>query len=1222
MEADYAVQISTQSYLNISSNNAYNFGIGDFTLTALFQTQSSGTIISSKTTNGQSQDNAGWLLVLKPDGSFKMATDDSFQFYEVCSKKTSALDGSWHSVAAVRDSGEISIYFDGVLLAVTPNKSKNTTQTPLNISNNTRVLIGNCDQSQEPYRQFVGMIEDVSIWNRALDQSDIKRTMFNMISPEDEGLVGFWEFNKNFNDSSTTRNSITPIGSIRWASVFNCVWAESVNKYAYCAIDLEQDIKPDIGAKINCGGIIIVPPCDKYNFGIGDFTLTALFQTQSSGTIISSKTTNGQSQDNAGWLLVLKPDGSFKMATDDSFQFYEVCSQKTSALDGSWHSVAAVRDSGEISIYFDGVLLAVTPNKSKNTTQTPLNISNNTRVLIGNCDQSQEPYRQFVGMIDDVTIWKRALPIDQIQWTRFSQITSDSPYYSDLVGYWKMDNDFNDSSVIGNHGTSNGSVNFDKVYYVSSRYQTIKVDKGTPFLYGALLDKSSDTASFPKGAYLKVFRPDGTQLNTETCTENLFVHLEGKSVSAFIVQDPVPGEWKFYLEASQNIPVLFSLQTTPTKDIPGTISNALNDLYGHVPLSHARLMALNDNNALNSFTRSWSDVARWAGMTIVAVSAVIAIPTQLLFRVGISLGIKTTFFELLGLQTEIVNECYEAASIIGIPSSLITGDQSSGSVSLVVDGEAYFPLFRDLLLAVSAGHYEPNGITLPDSPTFENLMKKISDAGKTAYVLMWDTNRFYDVMQSCKDLRYFKQWLIEGDPSVNQQTKISLEKLSNVSVALEDYRAFWSLVPLNSQHQKITIVSVNNIKCALVGGFNIFTNYWDDQDHPMYDRNNFHAWHDTAVFLQGPVVDMIEKEFDRRWRITKIDASVDDCGTYAKVACWQIDHDGLFDNTSRFPYKNPVTKDYQYPIDVLITNSQYSSTPITKIKDKIIERIRTAQQYMYFENFAFHDADLVKEIIQKLKGSKKDFRCIININHPTKGNDNDDQNLQFYMSRIAFGALILSTDQWSVLHLNDKKINRFDCSDYHVDLPDNKPIEYATFVYKNACSDEIKTIPIRDSLKNIETMPDCKIILSSPVRYFDSLEPNLEKFQLPGLSPNFRSIYVHSKLAIFDDSYVIVGSANFTTRSMMYDGECSVGINSNVKAKEIREAIFQHWGVTARVDTEKSIAKQWYTTMNEFACKPSKGVGVVPLSIGALYTGPLKWTARYFEFVSELSKLS
>ena len=72
-------------------------------------------------------------------------------------------------------------------------------------------------------------------------------------------------------------------------------------------------------------------------------------------------------------------------------------------------------------------------------------------------------------------------------------------------------------------------------------------------------------------------------------------------------------------------------------------------------------------------------------------------------------------------------------------------------------------------------------------------------------------------------------------------------------------------------------------------------------------------------------------------------------------------------------------------------------------------------------------------------------------------------------------------------------------------------------------------------------------------------------FVIASLTNGTSDIYVHSKLLIVDDEFVLIGSANVGQRSMTFDGELDVGIvdSNNTFAKECRKALWsEHLGVS------------------------------------------------------------
>lgn len=107
--------------------------------------------------------------------------------------------------------------------------------------------------------------------------------------------------------------------------------------------------------------------------------------TSQPGTLVSRK----ESASTPGWLVVIKPNGVIKFATDNGIGFYEVNSENSHALNGQWHHVAAVRNQGEMSVYFDGKPINVTARESL---PSPLNVSSNLNIMIGGCEQQRKSW--------------------------------------------------------------------------------------------------------------------------------------------------------------------------------------------------------------------------------------------------------------------------------------------------------------------------------------------------------------------------------------------------------------------------------------------------------------------------------------------------------------------------------------------------------------------------------------------------------------------------------------------------------------------------------------------------------------------------------------------------------------------------------------------------------------------------------------------------------------
>jgi hypothetical protein len=105
---------------------------------------------------------------------------------------------------------------------------------PLDVSNDHRLVIGGTDQDHGG--NFEGLLEDVTIWNRALSAEELIPTRYNLLTGTEPGLVGYWPMDESFSDLSPTSNTGTPSGAVSFVQIFHCDEADGANDYAYVRI--------------------------------------------------------------------------------------------------------------------------------------------------------------------------------------------------------------------------------------------------------------------------------------------------------------------------------------------------------------------------------------------------------------------------------------------------------------------------------------------------------------------------------------------------------------------------------------------------------------------------------------------------------------------------------------------------------------------------------------------------------------------------------------------------------------------------------------------------------------------------------------------------------------------------------------------------------------------------------------------------------------------------
>ena len=434
---DYAAALGASGSFTAPLNGAYQVGVGDFAVEAWVQAAAaggSGTVVSRKGTDGGSG-NGGFLLVLGPDGSLKLATDNGFGYYQGLTGATGASDGRWHHVAGVRQGANVVLYVDGLAVPATPSGNG---APPLDVSNGLALSIGTVAQTTEPYRQFNGSLAALAFWNNARDAASVWSDMHTVLAGTEAGLIGLWPFSyRNGLDVSPTGNNATAAGSPAYGAP-----GAPVGWFA---------------AALSGGSYLQAPFNQAYQVGTGDFTVEAWVCTSApggSGTLVARKGSDGGAG-NGGFLLVLHPDGSLKLATDNGFGFFEFDTVATSASDGTWHFVAGVRQGAALAVFLDGQQV---DGQTRGNGAPPLDTDSGQPLTLGTTLQTGEQYRFLTGQLDAVALWSGARSAATIATDMGTRFTGRE---AGLLGFWGFDfRDGRDTSATRNDAAANGSVTY------------------------------------------------------------------------------------------------------------------------------------------------------------------------------------------------------------------------------------------------------------------------------------------------------------------------------------------------------------------------------------------------------------------------------------------------------------------------------------------------------------------------------------------------------------------------------------------------------------------------------------------------------------------------------------------------------------------------------------------------------------------------------------------
>ncbi len=144
----------------------------------VFLVMKSGDIINSSCLYGlyitNDSSNIGFYLTLKESGVKWIHRNGGF------------ADGRWHHVAGTFDRQIMTLYVNGVKRASLPLEKSDEV-----IAESYPLLVGTSPNNQAFHS---GFIDEVRLWRIARTQGEIQATMNAALTGEEEGLVGYWNF--------------------------------------------------------------------------------------------------------------------------------------------------------------------------------------------------------------------------------------------------------------------------------------------------------------------------------------------------------------------------------------------------------------------------------------------------------------------------------------------------------------------------------------------------------------------------------------------------------------------------------------------------------------------------------------------------------------------------------------------------------------------------------------------------------------------------------------------------------------------------------------------------------------------------------------------------------------------------------------------------------------------------------------------------------------------
>ena len=416
----------TNGYVSVPHTNALN--AYPLTITAWLRTTNTMAAVQgvvSKYADGTAN---GWTMVVASGNVRAFLYRDFGNFVDM--DGGFVADGRWHHVVFTVDPTGGRVFVDGVLrrfLAVTGSPTAATATVPLQIGR----------YHTYPNR-FQGDIDEVSVWNQALDTNAVNYIKHRRLAGNEDGLLGLWHLDEG--TGTITSNAVaasvggTLLSSPAWVpstapiALFpvatNTLKFDGVNDYVTVPHDAAFNsypltvmawIKTARNANQYDGIVSRYPPS-----GLNGYSMF----------VLNGKLRGWYFRDGANNVFNGSADGN---GVDAGF-----------VADGHWHHVAFVISATNGALYVDGVQRGSLP-----WTGTPGAPTVTLPLLIGRFATNATFPGTFSGAIDEVAVWNRTLTLSEVQSLKNLPLAENE---SGLLAYWRMNAN---SGTIATDSTAN-----------------------------------------------------------------------------------------------------------------------------------------------------------------------------------------------------------------------------------------------------------------------------------------------------------------------------------------------------------------------------------------------------------------------------------------------------------------------------------------------------------------------------------------------------------------------------------------------------------------------------------------------------------------------------------------------------------------------------------------------------------------------------------------------
>lgn len=326
--------------------------------------------------------------------------------------RTPLETGTWQHVAVTfkHEANGAKLYINGEV---------DKTATPSRVGTVTKLPVRLGSQADKLGNLFKGEMAEVRIWNRVRSPEEIKASMNQQLTGEEEGLMGYWPLNEGTGNTAEDNTSKGNTGTVHGGT-----WGTS-------DLSLTPAPEPETTAEETEVEEEALSPASLMFDGIDDSVAIPNSEWESSAFSVELWAKASQKQSNYAGLLSSSndPTETASCQIDAMGGFYRLYHSdiqvRIAKVNQEWQHLVVTYDGTAVQTYLNGE-----PQNSKAIDGMSAVFKD---YVLG---RNRNGDKYFAGELSDVRIWDRALTADEIQEAMGYRLIGDEP---GLVAYWPLD---------------------------------------------------------------------------------------------------------------------------------------------------------------------------------------------------------------------------------------------------------------------------------------------------------------------------------------------------------------------------------------------------------------------------------------------------------------------------------------------------------------------------------------------------------------------------------------------------------------------------------------------------------------------------------------------------------------------------------------------------------------------------------------------------------------